>query len=303
MKKLVVTLIFLVSSCCIIFAQSVSYNTLEDNPYAIKQLYIRLNPFYVEAFRTNTASLGAGIELKYLFRDKMIFHFNNWKSYSTIATNSANDKFIVRDLTAEYILFDKAEKGEVKIVLSESVSQSSKGTYSSSKYIKVPGTTRTLFSARGGIYNYQSPFKISELKKVKAHEILDTAGHPNGFGNAGFLIKSTSVFAGISYNIINNTKIKASGFGKAKSTEKWLSIYLDLMYAPLISIENYSAKNSKRLGWRYGFLADWHTTKNITFSGRAEIGSRTGIKQNGFYLYGGFGITIALLKNKNAQQP
>lgn len=291
-------------------AQQVSYTILEDDPYAIKQLYIRINPFYAEGFRTNTASIGGGIELRYLLKDKLIFNFNNWKSYSTIVENPANDKFVVRDLSAEYILMDKTSHGNVKIVLSSSSTQ----TYTVSRYIEVPGTTRKVLAARGGIFNYKTPFRHSELKNRTA-PILDTGGVKlHGFDYPGLLLKSTSVFAGISYSIIRNTTISANGFGKAKGNGKWLNYYADVMFAPVVSPQDFTAKNDndvesyfeikngdngiekKRLGWRTGLVADFHTTKTITFSGRVETGSRPGIKSNGFYLYCGLGMTVALLK-------
>lgn len=277
-------------------SQTVSYVVVEDDPYAIKQLTFRLYPFYAEGFKTNTASLGAGIEMRYLLKDKFIFNINNWKSYSTIAENVNSDKFKTRDFVVEYIISDKAEKDQVSIVLSESVSQTSNGTYSSSKYIEVPGTTRRISGLRAGVYNYQSPFRLGDLKK--ADQIMDTAGITHsGYNYGGYLVKSTNIFAGLSFNVINNTKVKASGYGKTKSTEKWLTTYLDMMYAPLISLEGLQ---KMRFGWRYGFLMDWHTTKTITFSGRMEIGSRTGIKKHGFYLYGGFAMSVNLLKKKTS---
>ncbi len=276
-------------------AQRVSYEVLEDDPYAIKQLTFRIYPFYAEAFKTNTASLGGGLELRCLLLDKLIFQVNNWKSYSTIAENERGDKFITRDFVAEYILSDKAKKDPISIVLSESVSQSSNGTYSTSKYIEVPGTTRTITGLRGGVYNYQSPFRVDDLKK--ANEIMDTAGlMQSGFSYGDYLVKSTNIFAGLSLNVIRNIKIDAVGYGKAKSSEKWMTVYLDLMYGPLVSLEGLQ-KN--RIGWRYGFLADWHTTKSITFSGRVELGSRTGIKKHGFYLFGGFAMSVNLFKKKS----
>lgn len=299
MKKLSL-LLFVLNLTLFSQAQQVNYTILEDDPYAIKQLYIRINPFYVEGFRTNAASFGGGIELRYILKDRFVFNFNNWKSYSTIVENAANDKFVVRDLSAEYILSDKSKSGTIKITLSSSTS----GSYTVSKYVEVPGTTRKVLAARGGIFNYKTPFKTSELKNIENIQLSNGNGGVTGFAPAGYLLKSTSIFTGISYSVINNTTISANGFGKAKGKGKCLNYYADVMFAPFVSTLNAAGEISdtiverKRLGWRTGFVADFSTTKTITFSGRAEIGSRPGIKSNGFYLYCGLGMTVALLKNK-----
>jgi hypothetical protein len=311
MKKFIVFLV-LFNLSNQLNAQNVSYSILEDDPYKIKQLYLRINPFYAEGFRTNKASIGGGIELRYVLKNKIIFNFNNWKSYTTIAETLEKDKFLVRDLSAEYILFDKSSSEDVKIVLSSS----SSGNYTTTKYIRVPGTTRKVFSVRGGIFNYKTPFKTSSLKN-KSGSILDTGGVKlSGFVSPGVLLKSTSVFGGLSYSIIHNTKISAIGFGKSKANAVWLNYYVDFLFAPIINFQDFYAENSdkvmslfeinsgengiekNRLGWRTGFVSDFDISKRITYSGRVEIGSRPGIKSNGFYLYCGLGMTIPILKSK-----
>lgn len=301
------------------YGQRVSYTLIEDNPYAIKHLYVRLNPIYFEGFRANKASIGVGVEVRYLLKDKFIFNFNNWKSYSTIAENTAGDKFLLRDLSAEFILIDKASEGDVRVNLSSSTSESAKYRTTATKYIQVPGTTRKILAIRGGVLNYKTPFEPTDLKKIDYNKILDTGGISlSQYAIAGSLVKSTSVFVGLSYSVIHNTKIKVEGYRKIKSNQTWLNLYADIMFAPVVTLDNFYDENisnswfiiengnngieKKRLGWRTGFVTDFHTTKLITFSGRVEVGSRTGIKNNGFYLYCGMGATVILLKHKNTEK-
>jgi hypothetical protein len=311
MKKIYLLSAFLGLSV-LIKAQRISYTLLEDNPQAINQLYIRLNPLYFEGFKTNTASIGRGIEIRYLLKDMLIFNFNNNVSYSTIQENNNNDKFAIRDLSVEYILSDKSKSKDVKINLSSSTS----GNVTYSKYVTVPGTTRYIFAARGGVLNYKSPFKIGELSKAVKTTILDEEGYKTkGFEPSASIVRSTSIFAGLSYSIINNTRIKVDGMRKIKSNERWLNLYADVLFSPLIKIDDFEATNEnnkisnfvvndvfekQRIGLRTGFLVDYHTNKNVTFGGRAEIGSRPGIKGYGFYLYCGMGMTISLIKNKTS---
>ncbi len=298
----------------LVLGQEVSYTMIEDDPYAVKRLYVRLNPFYVEGFQTNKASIGTGLELKYASNNFNV-QINNRKSFTTILENTANDNFAIRELCMEYYLVDKAKQGDVSITLSESSSSDRNGRYTTSTYITVPGTTRTILAGRGGAFLYRSPFHLSELKGRGS--VNDTAGVAlGGFQSASSLVKTVTCFAGVSYNIVRNTTISVAGYRKTRSNAKWLSMYADVMFAPSASFENFTAENTdfaasyfeisdgdngvvkKRIGWRTGLVADFNTAKTITYSGRVELGSRPGIKSNGFYLYCGLGMTISVIKPK-----
>ncbi len=273
--------------------KNINYTLVSDNPYRINQLYFRVQPIYFEYFKGNTASFGGALELRYGWQNKYLLHVSNRKSYDVIAEGPSEENFIVRDFAVEYILLDKNVKKDISVTLSSSTSEDARYRYTYSKFINVPSAVRRSFGVRGGVFNYQSPFMVSELSKVNTSLIK------------GNLIRSTSVFGGLSYNIIHNTQIRVSGLRGIKSNAKWLNMYADVMYAPHLAVadiadslqENMSSEKN-RLGWRAGLLADFHTTKFLTFGGRAEIGSRPGFKNNGFFLYFGMGATIGLWKDK-----
>jgi hypothetical protein len=164
-------------------------------------------------------------------------------------------------------------------------------------YINVPAQQRKIFSFRGGITQYQTPIAYRDLKGVRISEIIDVPlATDNKFDVRLTTLSTVMVTAGMSMQGINNIQILANG-RKKRSNERWLSSYFDVLFAPVISVP-YANSNTdwkKRVGWRFGYLADFHSYKRVTFGGRAEIGSRPGIVRNGFYLRCGLGMTINLM--------
>lgn len=292
--------------------QTVSYKTVKDDPSDIANLQIRLHPFYAEGFRLNKASLGTAIELRYNLSNKMFFNLNRWGSWSTIAKNSVAKKFTLNEFNTEYILVDKSTPSDIDVVLHSRTTQAGDKLYTESKYITVPGTVRSVIAARGGVVQYKTPFKPYALKGFDNKAITDTAGIVlNFYDVSGTALSGVVIVAGVSMHRITNLHVLVNGNAK-RSNERWLSTYFDVMYAPVIKVKDFTGKNSdnnsslfimsdgdngiikKRLGWRYGMVVDFHCEKRTTFSGRVEIGSRPGVKSNGFYVRGGIGMTFNL---------
>jgi hypothetical protein len=309
-RILVFAAVFFTGSKCI--GQTVNYKILKDDPSDIANLQIRLHPFYAEGFRLNKASIGTAVELRYNLSNKMFFNLDRWGSWTTIAESPDTKKFALNELNAEYILVDKSTPADIDVVLRSSTTQSGNSTYTESKYITVPGTVRSVVAARGGVVQYKTPFEPYALKGFDNKTIKDTAGIVLSYYDvSGTSLSGVVVVAGVSFHRITNLHVLANGNAK-RSNERWLSSYFDMMYAPVIKVKDFTGKNSdnnsslfimsggdngiikKRLGWRYGMVADFHCEKRATFSGRIEIGSRPGVKNNGFYLRAGIGMTINL---------
>ena len=120
------------------------------------------------------------------------------------------------------------------------------------------------------------------------------------------------ISAGISIHRIINTEIQLNGYSGTRDNTSWINGYAHFLFAPSINFEDFTAETinnnesefvisgkdspveRQNIGFRAGFVMDFHTVKRISFSGRSEIGIRPGIKGKGFYLRQSLGITVNL---------
>ncbi len=119
---------------------------------------------------------------------------------------------------------------------------------------------------------------------------------------------TTSIYGGLHLRNVKNTVIRAESYGR-RANAKVVDVYLDLMFAPVISIGNtvdISGKEWKivpqagavrHLGYKVGYAM--HSTKSFGFMFYTEFGKKPGpimgkdFIGNGTYISAGLGVTIA----------
>jgi hypothetical protein len=304
-------------------AQSESYKTLEDDPSDIKNLTLHLDPFYADAWLTNT-TLGFGVRADYHLGKRATFlfdfrtpypgtdfqgrmHYDQELPYPSLTGDKRGlARFSYTELGAEFHLMDWTKSKGLRVVLSSY----STGRTTTTTSMTVPGTKRKVLAVRGGFTTMRSAFDIQDTKgSVKAYHDKDTitfgafgvdkGGGPiyGGYANITMVV----LHAGISIKSITNLVISTTNYGN-KGNRAYSDFYFDLLLAPVISLSDVVTANGTtyelrsnsltRTGFRFGYT--WKNSVKSYLSYKAEIGSRPGFPASNFFLNGIIGWSIPL---------
>ncbi len=266
-------------------AQDVSYRILRDEPSKIAPLIIHADLFYADTWGTNV-TLGYGIRLGYELKDKASFNFDWRTSYldqnAKTYPGSGLKNFQFWEVDGEYHFIDKEKSGSLKVVLSSS----SSGSYTYTKYIMVPAHYRKVRALRFGIQHIRTPFKVQESKLTAgSYDIKGYSGNDikefEQWESTRSMMNITAINAGISVKNITNLLIQT---GRKKANAAINNVYLEYLYAPIISFSNVTTADAKewelrsdklkRSGWRLGWCCKSSSRSAVGF--KFEFGSRPG---------------------------
>ncbi|MCC6720874.1 MAG: hypothetical protein IT243_01625 [Bacteroidia bacterium] len=303
MKKIITLL--LAFSGTLAFSQRLSYEIKHDEPDKIKNTTFHIDPFYSEFWGTNT-TIGFGLRADVMLKKRFSGNITFRKAYLDMNVRSHADKnlpypkngfskYTYIEPSVCFHLIDKLKKKSVKVVISSSTSYSGSYKTTTTKYIMVPGTVRSIVGVRGGLYFLNSAVDMGEAESIKTWEAKngnevvkfgsysdDIHGSPiyNGYTQ----MRQVAVFGGLSIKSIRNLKVKIEGYRKTRGNYSFYDFYFDLMFAPVLSYQDlkfadgttFNIKNNSnvRTGWRTGVLFKFVNKPYMSYG--FEFGQRPG---------------------------
>ena len=307
MKTLFTALIL--SFTYVSFSQQLSYKILKDEPDKVKNFTLHLDPFYTDAWSTNT-TLGFGIRADAMFLKRFSANFTFRKAYLDMNARSHADgslpqpkngfsKMTYLEPSLAFHLIDKIKKRNVKVVLSSSTSYSGNYQTTHTKYIMVPGSVRKIRGVRGGLFFLNSALDLDQGDAIKTWTATNgdekvsfgdfgTRVHGSAVYNGYSQMRQLAIFGGLTFKSITNLQTEVEGYSKTRGNYNFSEFYIDYMFAPVVSYQdvkfadgtNFKLSNSttKRTGWRAGLL--WKNASKTFLSYGFEFGQRPGYAGN-----------------------
>jgi hypothetical protein len=292
-KSLLISLLMLASTQ--LFAQSTSYRTIVDDPDQLRNVGIRLHPFYFD-FTTGepkvedaTVNMGWGFDV---FADPLPVLANKIgvvvkyrRSYLTIPEVSIDTQAVHAthfELGGTLDLFGGEKTVSRKLVVSEN-------SNSTTSLMGVPMKRSTRFLAQGGIFRTRGPVEV--------------------FGSSKSVVSAFGLYGGFLIRSAVNYEANVSGYGNCKGGYR-SNFYVNVLFAPAIKytetrisgpgfnplIDTKARLDSldaiSNLGGRMGYSYDFTPSRGLSFSLIAELGVRPPF--NGVYSYFGSSVTINL---------
>ena len=305
-KSIFVWCIFLTLQIPICQAQDkddrvLTYEEINDDPYALNKLYIHIQPVYGELFATNV-NLGFGIEVHYQIA-KGLALTANWRHPYARQTDFArevayknqdnvddNKAFNYLEFGGSIHLSDQEQQGKSKIILYSKRYKGSKWANKTAEKLVIPSRIRKVFGLRWGGLMYNSTVDVSNAADHQGISLVDMENNPVDqaklFGN----VNSKGIYAGFSLQIIKNVAIKPHRDFGVLVNDLNFNAYVDVMYAPSIELDDIILDGliiegdqlaTQELGFRGGIQGKFN--KPLGFSYGAELGYRPGLEKLGFF--------------------
>jgi len=306
-KSILFIFLFLVSGI-ITYAQDEnqeevpSYQTMYDDPYDIRNLYLQFHPFYGDVGALNITG-GFGIEGTYyhksLFDAQLSFRTTYGKRFdlnrdaaSRNATN--NDDFPLAynlEFGGTYHIRDLMTESSSKVLLYSKKLSGTEWASTIPRYTEVNGKVRTIIGTRlGGILN-SSTANVNAILEVQNKELFYTDGTPVLNETLYSNLQTFTIYAGASYSWIRNYAVEFSDQWDPSGDDQILTPYFDIMFAvsnnladvtlptETISTDDIDKMN---LGFRGGLNVKFN--RKLSWGYGLEAGFRPGIKQRGFFI-------------------
>jgi hypothetical protein len=313
-----IALFFVVSP---VFAQTaqdekngITYEELYDEPYAVNKLFIGFQPLYAEMFATNT-NAGFGLIAQYFHKDKFNIQGQMRMTYGSkffdfaheLALNNSNVQnkpalFRYFEIGGTYHIKDSEVTGKTKMTLYKNSYKGNKWASRVPLQTSVPSKIRKIYGARLGTIVWNSTTSLNgALRKqdlTNADIVNDsgeglpltyvTNGKTNTF-NVFSNINSAAIYLGGSMTRIRNVAVAFDNY-EGGVDDGILSFYFDIMYAPLVKLDNVefndvkysvSALKMNPLGFRIGM--DGKFNRSLSWGYGGEIGYRPSIKGRSFF--------------------
>lgn len=295
------------------YGQQINYTIEEDNPDNTN-LIVGVEPFYIDASKLNFP-IGAGIsgmytgspvQINFVF-NRALMDFNKVLLDRVLNTPNENLKphnALELGIGLPFIRSTKAKS--LRVTLSESTS----GGYTTTKYISVPGTLKRTIAVRGGLNRYRNSYNSGDFNMESSP---GTDQWPDFYSN----VTVTSLYMGLALTGITNLRISSTDFNGFRKNAVFNHAYLDLIVAPSVNLGTYThvpaigdASNILPAGVydlngsfdksRFGFRLGWQGNRafqmgkksRLGLYHRMEAGSRPGIKGGNWYLLLAVGIGI-----------
>jgi len=301
--------------------QMINYQIEEDDP-DFANLVIGLEPFYIDMSRMNFP-IGYGVSMMYTGKPIMLnasFQRAGYIDFNQFSINATPTlkKHYALELGAAIPFVRKTVNKDIKVTLSES----SSGGYTTTRYITVPGTIQRVTALRGGLYRSRNSFDNEKHGDIVLDSVVMVASvhdyQPGVNQWEAFFsnVTVTALYAGISFTGTSNLRISSSDFSGTRSNAKVNQVYIDGFFAPFVDLGSYihtpsgdgfdllpmgaydlnDAYRKNRLGFRIGWASNncFNGSKRarIGLYSRMEAGARPGIRGGGWYAMLSVGLGI-----------
>ncbi len=265
-----------------ISAQTTNYKLLYDDPLTYKKLFINFN--LIELDVINPSNWRAGLGAEFALNQKLLFHADyNFTPIGSVGFNSEtiNKTGVCFEGGGIFSFSSKIKTGKMKIGFN-----SQRSRYN----MKIQCNIQKQYGLRAGINTFSTP------KKHDGYSSYSTA---------------VSIYTGIVIMRTKNPLVDVDGFG-AYSRNSRGKLYLDLMFAPVISLKdntnydaypgsttitasNFPELTKNHLGIRLGYMK--RTNFPIPLYQGFEAGIRPGIGNGAFFLMK-LAISVGFLEGK-----
>ncbi|GAB4206399.1 MAG: hypothetical protein Fur0023_16230 [Bacteroidia bacterium] len=279
-------------------SQTVTWKVLKNDALDHKNFSVCIDPLFIDLNGNNGYAFGWGTRAEYMMGKMFIMNFDfrsgfGTNGYKISDDNTKNYTYIEGGLG---LIFKHSQYSQnVGIILSQSSSTSYYSGYSvtttTTKYIRggVPANHLHIWAFRGGLYSYSNSLSYKNLSDSllifrggsKEFTYKDSLG--NSKFNTGFGAMTTlAIYGGIQSRLIRDLQIDVDGYGYRENS-RYLDYYLDIIFAPVISIKDFSAHGTTydvnyskkgRFGWRFGVSNRHPSDQGFNF--KFEFGVRPG---------------------------
>lgn len=287
-------------------APEVTFETLYDEPYNVKKLFLGFQPFYGELFATNV-NAGFGVDVHYFHKQKFEIRAHTRKTYSSsffdITRENAKKNsdvgnkpeiFNYYELGINWHIKDMEDQGKTKVVLYKKSYRGDRWESRVPTRIDVPCKVRKIYSARFGSIVWNSTLDVSratQLDNKKFDLGLNNSGQPidsdsvNLFSN----IYSAGIYAGASMTWIRNVAVSIDQY-EGNLDDGMLTLYADILYAPYLKVSDikYNTKSFtptilklNSFGFRVGL--DGKFNRKLSWGYGGEIGFRPTVAHLGLF--------------------
>jgi len=282
-------------------AQQVSFKVTHDNPEeAVQELYVGLNPLWMELGAQNALSGGWGLYGFYNMNQNLMFEFDlktpyhrRWLDLEYLEVDEEgkrdkedyyNDfkprKLMQIQLTAHWTFGSKTRKNRP---MKAHVKTEYHGDYKVESSLPFRASKKRLYQVRGGLFYNRTTVARDVPNPDAFAELLNS---PNDFEEVPYTnMAYTALFGGINLSRVYEAVVDIEGYG-TRTSRAHNTFYIDFMFAPVISLRKMQVGDAEydlvdnnhfgkqNLGWRFGWgsLPDY---KNFMWG--TEIGNRPGI--------------------------
>lgn len=282
-------------------AQQVSFKITQDNPEeAIQELYIGLDPLWMELGAQNLLSMGWGGYAFYNLNQDLMFevdfkmpYHRRWidAEYLSVDDEGKREKedYYNNYKPAKLMQFQAiahwtfASNTRANRPMKAHVKTEYHGSYKVESSLPFRGTKKRLYQVRGGLFYNRTVVNRDVPNPDVFEPVLNS---PNGFQEEPYTnMAYTALVGGINLSRVWEAQVDIEGYG-TRTTRAHNTFYIDVMFAPAISLRKMKVEDveydlvdnnhfgKQNLGWRVGWggLPDY---KNFTWG--TEFGNRPGI--------------------------
>ena len=279
-----------------------TYQTMYDDPYDIRNLYLMFQPIYGDIGAINLTG-GFGIEGAYYHKSKfdvqLAFRTSYGKRFDInrdAATRNATNTdafpmYFNIEFGGTYHIQDVMKESSSKVLL---YSKSLKGTDWAStvaRYAEVNGKVRTIIGGRlGGMFN-STTTNINAILSVQEKDLYDSEGLPYLNEDIYSNLQTFVIYVGGSYSWIRNYAVEFSERWDPSGDDQLITPYFDIMFAPSINLSDVTIDGETvstadidqlSLGFRGGVNVKFN--RKLSWGYGVEAGIKPGIKKRGFFL-------------------
>jgi hypothetical protein len=276
---------------------NVQYKVTRDDPNDICNLWVYLDPMYMDAPMQNFDGLSFNVGIQAIGFVGNRFGFDYTTRFGLLTLGKLGYKEAKRAFQLEaggmFVLNNRLRtKQKTKVILDQTESTNSNGDrVTTTKFIQIPAKQAIRVYLRGGLYVKKNPY-IHDSKE------FDVSYEGN--------ITTAGLYLGIGRMAISNVYINTNTDGKARRSGAW-RLYADALIGPVRKLELFSDSpplpaDYKFIGGPIGFrIGIWgmgvesrDIQKRKAFSAGVEVGIRPG---DG--LYGAGTIMFPIVRKKS----
>ena len=294
-----------------------TYEAINDDPYAINKLFIHIQPLYSELFATNV-NIGFGIQVDYQIA-KGLELSANWRHPYARQTDFArevayknqdnvdnNKAFNYLEFGGTIHLSDRNYKSKSKIILYSKRYQGKKWANKIPEKLIIPSQVRKVVGFRWGGTIFNSTTDVVKAAAEQGVSLVDEENNPVGDAKLYGNLDAKGIYAGLSLQIIKNVAIKPHRDFGVLVNDLHFNAFLDIIYAPSISLEDIildgniisgDQLETQEVGFRAGVQGKFN--KRVGFSYGAEFGYRPSLKERSFYALFKLGFPVFGIPSKD----
>ncbi len=323
LKRILLSCIFIIVLAPICYAQDeetkdiLTYEGINDDPYAINKLFIHIQPVYSELFATNV-NIGFGIQIDYQVA-KGLGLSANWRHPYARQTDFArevayknqdnvdnNKAFNYLEFGGTIHLSDRDHEAKTKIILYSKRYRGSKWANKIPEKLIIPSRVRKVLGFRWGGTIFNSTTDVVKAAAAQGVSLVDEENNPVGDAKLYGNLDAKGVYAGLSLQVIKNVAIKPHRDFGVLVNDLHFDAYLDILYAPSISLEDIildgtiisgDQLETQEVGFRAGVQGKFN--KRVGFSYGAEFGYRPSLKERSFYALFKLGLPVFGIPSKD----